>query len=88
MTGAAVPPPLVAVGDVIAVPEADYCYGRGDLRMRVTGVDAGSVPVGELEWIEAETDSDAVDQVRQQVNGARYELWNRQRLVQRSHSDD
>lgn len=51
MTGGAVPPPLVAVGDVIAVPEADYCYGRGDLRMRVTGVDAGSVPVGELEWV-------------------------------------
>jgi hypothetical protein len=47
----AVPPPLVAVNDVIQVPEADYLYGRGVLQMRVTVVDAGAVPVDQLDWV-------------------------------------
>jgi hypothetical protein len=32
--------PLVQVGDIIRMPEADYCYGRGLLTLRVTEVDA------------------------------------------------
>jgi hypothetical protein len=43
--------PLVKVGDTIEVPEPDYCYGRGLLRMRVTTVESGSLPVDRLEWV-------------------------------------
>jgi hypothetical protein len=51
VTECVVPPPLVRVGDVIDVPEADYCYGRGRLRMRVTAVEQNAVPVEQLEWV-------------------------------------
>ncbi|MEH1016055.1 hypothetical protein V6U90_23460 [Micromonospora sp. CPCC 206060] len=46
MTSAA---PLVTIGEVVTVAEADYCYGRGTLRLRIT-----EEPVGHpaLEWIE------------------------------------
>lgn len=43
-------PPLVAVGDVIRIPEADYCNGRGELHMRVTHVPRGA-DLPRLEWI-------------------------------------
>jgi len=36
------------------------------------------------DWIEAESDSDAMQEVRERVNGARFELWDRNRLVDRS----
>ncbi|MEV1285919.1 hypothetical protein [Micromonospora sp. NPDC049679] len=42
--------PPVAVGDVIRISEADYCYGRGELHLRVTHVPAGADLPG-LEWI-------------------------------------
>ncbi len=32
------PKPLVQVGDLIEIPEADYCYGVGMLKMRVTAM--------------------------------------------------
>jgi hypothetical protein len=43
-------PPLVAVGDVLLIPEADYCYGRGELHLRVTHVPRG-VDLPGLEWV-------------------------------------
>jgi len=39
------------------------------------------------DWIEAESDADALKEVRQQVDGVRYELWARDRLVERYHPD-
>lgn len=43
--------PLVSVGDVVTVAEADYCYGTGPLRLRVSKVPAGLDHPG-LEWVE------------------------------------
>ena len=36
------------------------------------------------DWIAADNDADALQHVRDQVDGARYELWDRKRLVARS----
>ena len=36
------------------------------------------------EWIEAEDDSAALDDAKRQVDGARYELWARNRLIERT----
>ncbi|SCL30366.1 hypothetical protein GA0070616_4061 [Micromonospora nigra] len=45
------PRPLVVVGDFITTAEADYCYGTGPLRLRVTHVpDRAEHPA--LEWVE------------------------------------
>lgn len=44
------PAPLVAVGEVVTVAEADYCYGAGPLRLRVTAAPADVDHPG-LEWI-------------------------------------
>nr|MDT0659709.1 hypothetical protein [Micromonospora sp. DSM 115978] len=43
--------PLVRIGDVIRVAEQDYCYGIGELRMRITEVPA-SAQIPGLEWVE------------------------------------
>jgi hypothetical protein len=43
--------PLVQVGDTICMPEADYCYGRGLLTIRVTEVDADLARFPVLEWV-------------------------------------
>ncbi|MDG4831784.1 hypothetical protein O7627_21115 [Solwaraspora sp. WMMD1047] len=43
--------PLVQVGDVIRVAEQDYCFGIGELRMRITVVPA-SAQIPGLEWVE------------------------------------
>ncbi|WP_130512954.1 hypothetical protein [Krasilnikovia cinnamomea] len=39
-------------GDTVTIKEADYCYGQGDIRLRLTAVgDGGQVPEG-AEWVE------------------------------------
>lgn len=43
--------PLVKVGDTICMPESDYCYGHGQLMMRVTEVDADLARFPALEWV-------------------------------------
>jgi hypothetical protein len=43
--------PLVQVGEVIRVAERDYCFGIGELRMRITIVPA-SARIPGLEWVE------------------------------------
>jgi hypothetical protein len=40
---------LVEVGQVLSIKEADYCYGVGDLRLRVTRVAPNQHP--DVEWI-------------------------------------
>ncbi|TDC41434.1 hypothetical protein [Micromonospora sp. KC213] len=45
------PVPLVAVGDLVEIGEADYCYGTGTLRLRITERPAGLDRPG-LEWVE------------------------------------
>ncbi|MEU5939261.1 hypothetical protein ABZ807_08710 [Micromonospora sp. NPDC047548] len=42
---------LVSVGQVVPIGEADYCYGTGPLRLRITEAPAGVDHPG-LEWIE------------------------------------
>jgi hypothetical protein len=42
---------LVRVGDVIRVEEADYCYGRGRLTMRVTAIGTNMARFPKLEWV-------------------------------------
>ena len=44
--------PLVAVGDVVHVAEAHYCYGAGPLTMCVTGVSADLGLYPGLEWVQ------------------------------------
>lgn len=46
--------PLVAVGDVITVPEPDYCYGIGTLHMTVTAVAERALTIPGLEWVQLE----------------------------------
>lgn len=41
----------VTVGDLVTVGEADYCYGTGPLRLRLTAPPIGLDRVG-LEWVE------------------------------------
>ncbi|MDG4831108.1 hypothetical protein O7627_17580 [Solwaraspora sp. WMMD1047] len=41
----------VRVGDLIRIPESEYCYGVGELLMRITVVPA-SAHVPGLEWVE------------------------------------
>lgn len=48
----AVTAPLVAVGDEITVPEADYCYGVGGLHMIVTHVAERALQLPGLEWVQ------------------------------------
>ncbi|MFG1953356.1 hypothetical protein [Micromonospora sp. NPDC048830] len=43
--------PLVSVGDVVTIAEADYCYGTGPLRLRITQRPAG-LDHPALEWVE------------------------------------
>lgn len=43
--------PLVIVGDIVVVPEADYHYGLGPLRLRVTEEPRNADRPG-AEWIE------------------------------------
>ncbi|WP_067509445.1 hypothetical protein [Actinoplanes sp. TFC3] len=43
--------PLVQVGDLIEIPEADYCYGLGVLKMRVTAMTITPQEVSRLEWV-------------------------------------
>ncbi|MGK5445264.1 hypothetical protein ACSNN7_26050 [Micromonospora sp. URMC 105] len=43
--------PLVSIGELATIPEADYCYGTGPLRLRVTQAPAGLTHPG-LEWVE------------------------------------
>jgi len=45
------PEPLVQVGDLIEIPEADYCYGVGVLKMRVTAMTVAPHEVFRLEWV-------------------------------------
>ena len=47
----------------------------------------GAGNIMSADWIEAESDADALKEVRQQVDGVRYELWARDRLVERYHPD-
>ena len=39
------------------------------------------------DWIEAESDAEAVAEVHRRVDGARFELWDRYRLVGQSHPE-
>ena len=43
--------PPVKVGDVLVIDEADYCYGIGPLRLRVTAIGAPRGQVQGLEWL-------------------------------------
>ena len=43
--------PLVRVGDLIRIPEADYRYGVGELHMRIIHVPR-SAGIPGLEWVE------------------------------------
>jgi hypothetical protein len=45
----------------------------------------GAGKIMSAEWIEADSDADALREARKQVDGVRYELWARDRLVERSH---
>ncbi|MEH0981186.1 hypothetical protein [Micromonospora sp. CPCC 205556] len=45
------PTPLLVVGDLVTISEADYCYGTGPLRLRITAEAAGTSHPG-LEWVE------------------------------------
>ena len=42
--------PVVRVGDVYTLDQADYCYGRGDIRLRDTAVPANAELLA-LEWV-------------------------------------
>ena len=42
---------LVQVGDLVEIPEADYCYGLGVLKMRVTAMTVTPQEVARLEWV-------------------------------------
>jgi hypothetical protein len=44
--------PLVQVCDTISIPEADYCYGHGQLTIHVTEVDADLARFPALEWVQ------------------------------------
>jgi len=45
------PEPLVQVGDLVEIPEADYCYGLGVLKMRITAMTVTPQEVSRLEWV-------------------------------------
>ncbi|MEV8503337.1 hypothetical protein AB0368_00745 [Actinoplanes sp. NPDC051475] len=45
------PEPLVQIGDLVEIPEADYCYGLGVLRMRITAMNVTPQDVSRLEWV-------------------------------------
>ena len=52
--GTAVAPTLaeqLTPGVVLVLREADYCYGDGDLRLRLTGVGSDLSRVPMLEWV-------------------------------------
>ena len=48
----------------------------------------GAGKITSADWIAADTDSDAVQHVRERVDGTRYELWERDRLVSRSEQQN
>lgn len=39
------------------------------------------------DWIEADSDAKAIEEVQRRVAGARFELWDRYRLVGQSHPE-
>ncbi len=45
------PEPLVKIGDLVEIPEADYCYGVGVLKMRITAMTVTPQEVSRLEWV-------------------------------------
>jgi len=47
----------------------------------------GAGKITSADWIDAESDSAALNEAKQAVDGARFELWARNRLVERSHPD-
>ena len=44
----------------------------------------GAGKIATAEWIEAESDLDATHEALRRVDGTRFELWDRNRLVERS----
>ena len=44
----------------------------------------GAGKITSADWIAADSDDEALDYTRDRVDGARYELWERARLVSRS----
>ena len=44
----------------------------------------GAGKIMSADWIDAEADADALRQVHERVNGTRFELWDRKRLVSQS----
>ena len=44
----------------------------------------GAGKIMSADWIAADSDSEALRHVRDQINGTRYELWERKRLVAQS----
>jgi hypothetical protein len=45
----------------------------------------GAGKIMSADWIEAESDDEALKEARQHGDGIRYELWARDRLVERSN---
>ena len=45
------PVPVVNKGDILVIEEADYCYGIGPLRIRVTAIGAPRGQVRGPEWL-------------------------------------
>ena len=43
--------PRVSAGDILMIEEADYCYGTGPLRLRVTAIGTPRGQVQGLEWL-------------------------------------
>jgi hypothetical protein len=48
----------------------------------------GTGKIMSADWIAADSDAEAVGHVRDQVNGTRYELWERKRLIARSEPNE
>ena len=51
MSAQKLPEPLVQVGDLVEIPEADYCYGVGVLKMRITAMTVTPQEASRLEWV-------------------------------------
>lgn len=47
----------------------------------------GTGKIATADWIEADDDEDARNQARERMDGSRYEMWQRNRLVTR-HPDE
>jgi hypothetical protein len=48
------PAKLATAGDIVTIRQADYCYGLGDLRLRLTRVGNGRNVHDRAEWVEVE----------------------------------